>query len=496
MKNILIRYVNEFNTRDNEYYVQDIANAKAGEWMFENIPLIDIPDKVIEEIYYFRWWVFRKHIKNTEDGYVITEFLPRVPWSGKHNTIIAAAGHHITEAKWLKCGREIIEDYSRLWLDEKSKTYLYSSWIIDSIYEYCRHIGDYSFGTQNLNSLIRYYENFEREHITKCGLLWSLDNHDAMEYSISGVSEDGRVMKGLRPTLNSYMAANALAISKLSAISNEQEISKLYLEKHEFLKNKMNELLWDGEFYKAIHKDNLNEPTFDNLPVTQNVKELIGYIPWQFNLAPEGYESAFKELKKADGFLSPHGLCTAERKHVRYLYQADHECLWNGYIWPFATSQTLRAIENLLTNYKQDIITESDFYNLIRQYAESHKITLPDGKSLCMIDEVKHPDTNEWSSRIILKNAGWQEQKGGFERGKDYNHSTFCDIVLGGLLGIRPENGEVSVNPRIPESWTYFKVDNLYIGDHIYSITYDKSGEKYKSGVGLTIAKTERVPRQ
>ena len=113
-----------------------------------------------------------------------------------------------------------------------------------------------------------------------------------------------------------------------------------------------------------------------------------------------------------------------------------------------------------------------------------------------MIDEVKHPDTNEWSSRIILKNAGWQEQKGGFERGKDYNHSTFCDIVLGGLLGIRPENGEVSVNPRIPESWTYFKVDNLYIGEHRYSITYDKSGEKYKSGVGLTIAKTERVPRQ
>ena len=97
----LREYVEKFNRDDNEYYKQDISNQMAADWMEENIPLIDIPDKVLEEIYYFRWWVFRKHIKTTSDGFVITEFLPEVPWGGTHNTIIAAAGHHIAEAKWL-----------------------------------------------------------------------------------------------------------------------------------------------------------------------------------------------------------------------------------------------------------------------------------------------------------------------------------------------------------------------------------------------------------
>ena len=51
------------------------------------IPLVDMSNKTVEQIYYFRWHTYCKHIKPTEDGYVITEFLPDVPWSGKHNTI-------------------------------------------------------------------------------------------------------------------------------------------------------------------------------------------------------------------------------------------------------------------------------------------------------------------------------------------------------------------------------------------------------------------------
>ena len=55
--------------------------------MEENVPRFECPDKELEEIYYFRWWTFRKHIKETPDGFVITEFLPKVSWSGKYNKI-------------------------------------------------------------------------------------------------------------------------------------------------------------------------------------------------------------------------------------------------------------------------------------------------------------------------------------------------------------------------------------------------------------------------
>ena len=77
----LKNYVDHFNENDKEIYKQFIPNDKAFNFLNVNIPMIDLPDKDIEETYYFRWWTYRKHIKNTEDGYVITEFLPKVNWS-------------------------------------------------------------------------------------------------------------------------------------------------------------------------------------------------------------------------------------------------------------------------------------------------------------------------------------------------------------------------------------------------------------------------------
>ena len=76
-KDLLKNYTEKFNENDNEIYVQNYNNQVAFEFLSRNIPLINLPNKDIEETYYFRWWTFRKHIKNTEDGYVITEFLPK-----------------------------------------------------------------------------------------------------------------------------------------------------------------------------------------------------------------------------------------------------------------------------------------------------------------------------------------------------------------------------------------------------------------------------------
>ena len=55
--------------------VQAIPNAKASEWMEENIPLFECPQHNFEEMYYYRWWSLRKHIKETPVGYGMTEFL-------------------------------------------------------------------------------------------------------------------------------------------------------------------------------------------------------------------------------------------------------------------------------------------------------------------------------------------------------------------------------------------------------------------------------------
>ena len=108
-------YVAQFNAGDNELYPQHVPNAQAAAFLQANVPRFECPDAEIERTYYFRWWTYRKHLKETPDGFVITEFPPPVSWASKHNTISCAAGHHVYEGRWLRDPR-YLDDYTRFWL--------------------------------------------------------------------------------------------------------------------------------------------------------------------------------------------------------------------------------------------------------------------------------------------------------------------------------------------------------------------------------------------
>ena len=61
---------------------------------------------------------------------------------------------------------------------------------------------------------------------------------------------------------------------------------------------------------------------------------------------------------------------------------------------------------------------------------------IENGNIVPWIDENLNPFTGDWISRTRLKtweNGTWSKGKGGVERGKDYNHSTFCDLIISGL---------------------------------------------------------------
>ena len=138
-------------------------------------------------------------------------------------------------------------------------------------------------------------------------------------------------------------------------------------------------------------------------------------------------------------------------------------------------------------NYPGGDRYKDSFFKLLKQYAESHRRIRSDGKEVPWIDEVRHPLRDEWSCRKLLKDLGWLEWAGGRERGKDYNHSTFCDLIISGLVGVKYEDDNLTVNPCIPEEWEYFKLENLHFRGKTYSVIYDKTGEKYHMGKGITL---------
>ena len=147
---------------------------------------------------------------------------------------------------------------------------------------------------------------------------------------------------------------------------------------------------------------------------------------------------------------------------------------------------------NLLNNYQQDAVSRRDYFDLLKTYAKSHRLKRDDGRIVPWIDENLNPLTGDWIARTRLKswkNDSWDAGKGGVERGKDYNHSTFCDLVISGLIGLRPRADEtIEVNPLVPEgTWDYFCLDRVAYRGRWITILYDKTGEHYKKGTGLRV---------
>ena len=74
-------------------------------------------------------------------------------------------------------------------------------------------------------------------------------------------------------------------------------------------------------------------------------------------------------------------------------------------------------------------------------------------------------------------------------RSRYYNHSTFADLVLTGVIGLRPRlDNVVEIKPLLPPGmWTWFGVDGVNYHGHRLAILWDADGSHYGHGRGLAI---------
>lgn len=472
-------YVVQFNKDDEEIHRNIYPNAMAWDFLKHNMPLLDCPDEDIQRTYYFRWWTYRKHIKKTPAGFIVDEFLPPVPWAGKYNAIPCPAGHHFYEGRWLR-DRSILDDYARFWFQGGGNPRAYSFWAADAIWARSTVTGDTRVVCDLLPDLIRNYEAWEKAKRDPSGLFWQVDDRDGMEVSIGG--------SGYRATINSYQFGDAIAISRIAALAGEKDVARGFMERAEQIKQLVQTKLWDkdAQFFKVL-------PRGENTELV-GVRELHGFTPWYFNLPDtgKGYEVAWKQLMDPRGFFAPFGPTTAEQRHPGFKVSYEgHECQWNGPSWPFSTAITLTALANVLNRAPQQAIDAGDYFETLKIYTKSHQLIREDGRVVPWIDENLNPASGDWISRTRLKtwkNGTWDAGKGGVERGKDYNHSTYCDLIISGLFGLRPRmDATVEVNPLWPHNWEFCCLDQIPYHGHLLTILWDKTGEKYHKGKGLRV---------
>jgi len=237
-------YVDYFNRMEDENIVQAISNRESWDWMKQNVPLFECPQDNFEEIFIYRWWTLRKHIRETEAGYAFTEFLVERSYADNRGN----------EGKPME------------------KLNAFSSWTPYALVEKYKVDGDKEFMLNMLPDMIEGYKEWERMRRLDNGMFWQYDVRDGMEEQISG----GRHVKNARPTINSYMAGNAMAIARMAKMAGDIGSKELYEAKADTLIGYIENQLWNHEmnFYETV-KENGSYA---------GVREAIGYIPWYFNI--------------------------------------------------------------------------------------------------------------------------------------------------------------------------------------------------------------------
>lgn len=460
------------------------------DWYAANVPLFECPDADIQTTYYYRWELLTKHLTygSPNSGYSFTEFIDRPFWSGAYGAISCPAGHQLYEARWLRDPR-YARDYAKYWFRTPgAQPRNYSTWLADGVWAVHRVHPDAAFVTDLLPDLKKNHEGWEKRHfVADVGLFWQTGHDDGMEFNINSrqTKDILRGAPGYRPTMNAYMWADALAIARIADLAAEKPTAEAYRAKAAGLKENLQKKLWDPKrqfFFPASQRDEEADGfKVKALALTHQTgrhagseygRELIGYVPWQFSMpdAGNGYEVAWKKLFDKDGFAAPFGPTTVERNDPMFLLKKSC-CWWSGQSWPYATSQTLKAMANLLQEYDQKVVTSADYVKLLQTFAKTHR---KNGKPY--LAEACHPETGSF------------EGHDGYNHSEHYFHSSFNDLVITGLVGLRPRDDDtLEVKPLAPAEWAYFALDAVPYRGHLVSVLWDRDGTRYNRGKGLRL---------
>jgi hypothetical protein len=460
------------------------------DWFEENIPFFECPDADIQTTYYYRWELLTKHLTygSPNSGYSFTEFIDRPFWSGTYGAISCPAGHQLYEARWLRDPR-YARDYARYWFrTQGAQPRNYSTWLADSVWAVHRVHPDDTFVRDLLPDLKKNHEAWEKRHfVPEVGLFWQTGHDDGMEYNINSrqTKDIVRGAPGYRPTLNAYMYADALAIARVADLAGDGATADSYRKKAAELKANLQKKLWDPRRQFFFHMFQRDEEAdgfkVQALTLTHQTgrhadspygRELIGYVPWQFSLPDDGkgYEIAWRKLMDRDGFAAPYGPTTVERNDPMFLLKKTC-CWWSGQSWPYATAQTLKAMANLLQEYDQKVVTPADYLKLLQTFAKTHR-----KNDRPYLAEACHPDTGSW------------EGHDGYNHSEHYFHSSFNDLVITGLVGLRPRDDDTfELKPLAPADWAYFALDGVPYRGHTLTILWDRDGTRYRRGQGLRL---------
>ncbi len=475
---------------------QDTRELLAGQveayqsWFDANLAYFDCSDPWVRKMYYHRAYVLRKNMLEPKLGRLQWPTMSEGRWrSGWYPNVISyGAAHQVREARWLRDQR-YWQGHLLTWAENAKPDGVYPShvtpkrpldgqytdWISSTAWDGHLVHPDPALLSRVVDKLAANVRGWQRECDSDGDGLLSVDSHwwTGMEYQPSffyfsdykaapGFDQPAKRVNLERVDLTAYNYGNAVAVARIYRQIGQPGKAKEFDDLAAKIAGALVSKMWRPErrFFFSLRADD---------DAVADVKEVIGVYPFYFGMVPagKGYESAWASILDPKEFWTKWPVASASRECPAYSqteWPGDGRaaaCMWNGPTWPHANSLVMTAMARTLRATRDNQVATAPlekkhlwelFSSFTRAQFRNQDFAHP------WTGEFYDGDTGEWKTGE-----------------RDYNHSTWLDILIPELLGLLPREDDVlEIDPLLPSgSLDFFILDGQRYHGHDVSIVWD-----------------------
>jgi hypothetical protein len=459
-------------------------------WFDANIPYFECSDPWVRKLYYHRAYVLRKNMLDPKLGRLRWPVQSEGRWRSTWypNVISYGGGHQIREARWLR-DPKYWQGHLRTWAENEKSDGVYPShvtisgpaggqytdWITSTAWDGHLVQPDRVFLAQVVEKLAANVRGWQKQYDPDGDGLSLVDSHwwTGMEYQPSffffadykvtrDFSEPANRVSLDRVDLTSYCYGDSVAVARIYHLLGQHDRAQEFDELAARIATAVLTKMWQPEkrfFYSLRTGDH----------AVADAKEVIGVYPFYFDMVPsgKGYESAWGAIVDPDQFWTHWPVASASRQCPAFSqsnWPGDGRaatCMWNGPTWPHANSLVMSAMARTVRAARDHKVADCPlerrhlwelFSSFTRAQFRNQDLRYP------WTGEFYNGDTGQWKTAE-----------------RDYNHSTWLDILIPELLGIVPRDDEIlEIDPLLPEtSLSYFLLDGLRYHGHDIAIAWD-----------------------
>jgi hypothetical protein len=466
-------------------------------WFDANLAGFDCSDEWIRKLYYHRAYLLRRNLLEPRLGVMKWPTQSEGRWrsSWYANVISYGAAHQIREARWL-ADPQYWRGHLRTWAYNAKPDRIYPShvlpsgpaggqytdWISSTGWEGELVHPDRGFLAEVVDRLADNTRGWQEVYDADGDGLLMVDSHwwTGMEYQPSffffsdyqtseGFDQPQQVVPLERVDLTAYNFGNATNVARMYRALGQAEKAKEFEELAAKIAAALAAKMWRPEtsyFYSLRASDD----------AVAEVKEIVGVYPFYFGMVPagKGYEAAWDAILDPEQFWTPWPVASVSKQCPAYSQtgwpQAGGRaaaCMWNGPTWPHANSIVLTAMARTLRADREvpeearSPLTMERFWELFTSFTKAQyreqDLTYP------WTGEFYNGETGEWKTGE-----------------RDYNHSTWLDILIPEVVGLVPRDDEVlEVDPLVPEgALSWLVLDGQRYRGHDVTIVWDAADDE------------------